>query len=91
MPHNLLHNELINHGWITTNDNASKVIYKHPRNTHLAAYNEFILDYQSPCEVAITVPMPSNSVAYRHTFPLEDVSVVQTYLQLHIANNRPKA
>jgi hypothetical protein len=85
--HNILHNELINNGWaVDKNSNKNKIIYK-CKNTVLNPYDEFILDYISAYEVAVTVPIPSSSVSYRNVFLQRDTTVIQNYLKIHLSNN----
>ena len=86
--HNILNNELTNNGWTTSGENnLNKFVYKNHKNTNLAAYNEFILDYKPSYEVAITVPIPYSSISYRRTFPQEDIKVIHEYLRMHLSNN----
>ena len=85
--HDILHTELINNGWsVDSISNSNKIIYK-SKNTILNPYDEFILDYISSNEVAVTVPIPSSSIAYRNVFLQRDTTVIQEYLQIHLSNN----
>ena len=88
--HNILHNELITNGWSITNNNNNYnnnnrniYIYKNNKNV----YDEFILDYISKNEVAVTVPIPCSSISYRNIFQQRDIEVIQEYLKMHLYNN----
>ena len=84
--HNILHNELITNGWtITNNSNNNRNIYIYKNNKNV--YDEFILDYISKNEVAITVPIPCSSISYRNIFQQRDIEVIQEYLKMHLYNN----
>ena len=84
--HNILHNELITNGWtITNNSNNNRNIYIYKNNKNV--YNEFILDYISNNEVAVTVPIPCSSISYRNIFQQKDTEVIQEYLKMHLYNN----
>ena len=81
--HNILHNELNNNGWCldSNKSNNKKFIYKCKN-----PYDEFILDYISSYELAVTVPIPSSSIAYRNTFNQKNIQVIQEYLNMHLSN-----
>lgn len=88
--HDILHNELNNSGWTLDNNNRNnnKFIYKYKNGNHVNPYDEFILEYISSYEVAVTVPISycSSSIAYRNTFNQRDIQVIQEYLNMHLSN-----
>ena len=85
--HNILHNELNNNGWsLDSNIKNKKFIYKKKRANQFNPYDEFILDYISSYELAVTVPIPCSSIAYRNTFNQKDTQVIQEYLNMHLSN-----
>ena len=81
--HSILHIELANNGWIVDKNksNSKKFIYSN-RNP----YDEFILDYSSTNEIAVTVPINRSSIAYRNTFQQKDIQIIQEYLNMHLDN-----
>jgi hypothetical protein len=88
LQHNILHNNLNNSGWTLDNKNSNnkKFIYKNKHANQVNPYDEFILDYISSYEVAVTVPIPCSSISYRNTFNQRDVQVIQEYLNMHLSN-----
>ena len=81
--HSILHNELTNNGWYVdrTNSNSNKFIYSNEN-----PYDEFILDYSSSHEIAVTVPINGSCIAYRNTFQERDMQSIQAYLNIHLSN-----
>ena len=86
--HKILHNELDNNGWSldSNNSNKKKFIYKYKKANDINPNDEFVLDYISSYEVAVTVPIPCSSIAYRNKFKQGDIQVIQEYLNIHLSN-----
>jgi len=84
--HNAIHNELVNNGWTIDNSNSNnkkKFIYT---RSNVNPYDEFIINYISANEVAVTVPIPCSSISYRNTFLQRDTQIIQDYLKMHLSN-----
>jgi len=90
LQHNILHNELNKNGWSLdnniNNNNNKKFIYKIKHANNINQYDEFVLDYISSYELAITVPIPCSSISYRNTFKQKDIQGIQEYLKMHLSN-----
>ena len=94
---NIIHNELVNNGWHTSNranisipitNTYIKFIYKKQKFNSLP-FAEFIIEYISKNEIAITVPIPfrESCLSYRNIFSIEDVDSIQDYIKIHLSNN----
>ena len=82
LPHTI-HNTLIEAGWTPKNVNSNKYVYRHKD-----PYDEFILEYISPKDILITVPIPfrGSSMAYQKTFSTDNMAIILNYLQIHLGN-----
>jgi uncharacterized protein YaiI (UPF0178 family) len=86
--HDTIHNTLLAAGW-SQNDkknvstSKSKFVY-HDKDP----YDEFILEYISPKDILITVPIPfrGSSMAYQKTFSTDNMAIILNYLQVHLGN-----
>jgi hypothetical protein len=83
--HHIFHNELIENGWLISNNMSTSKSYIYKNNKNV--YDEFILDYISNYQVAVTVPIPCSTISYRNIFQQKDTKVIQEYLKLHVNNN----
>jgi hypothetical protein len=87
---NILHDEFINNGWVkSTNTSNNKYVYKHSKLDDFI-FDEFIFDYSSDNEVAITVPIPfkNSSISYRNSFSLKNITDIRDYIKTHLSNNQ---
>jgi len=88
LPHTI-HNTLIEAGWtpknvkIGTSVSSNKYVYRHKD-----PYDEYILEYISPKDILITVPIPfrGSSMAYQKTFSTDNMAIILNYLQIHLGN-----
>ena len=80
--HGDIHNEFINHGWKETQV-QNKYIYR-----KASPFDEFIIEYISATQVAVTVPIPfqTSSTAYKNTFTRQQTADIPDYIKLHLAN-----
>jgi hypothetical protein len=83
--HHTIHNTLLDAGWTPKNvsTNNSKFTYRQKD-----PYDEFILEYISPKDILITVPIPfrGSSLAYQKTFYADNMEIILNYLQIHLGN-----
>jgi hypothetical protein len=77
-----IHQEIINNGWVEEKY-KNKYIY-HNSNP----YDKLIIEYISPEEVSITVPIPfrDSSISYNSIFNKDDINDIHNYIKLHLSN-----
>ena len=94
LPHTI-HNTLIEAGWTPKNVNISTSVRSNTSVSsnkyvyiHKDPYDEFILEYISPKDILITVPIPfrGSSMAYQKTFSTDNMAIILNYLQIHLGN-----
>jgi hypothetical protein len=90
--HNSIHNTLLEAGWTlkhtgvsSPTDSPNTYVYRNKD-----PYDEFILEYTSPIDLLITVPIPfrGKSLAYQKTFSTDNIAVILNYLEIHLGNYR---
>ncbi len=96
MNHNIIHDEFIKNGWpcvagpcvSVSVSVAGPCKYKYNKYNTLTPYDDFIIEYISPDEVSVTVPIPfrESSISYTNTFYSDDMNNIHNYIKLHLSN-----
>ena len=62
--------------------------YTYNKYNTLTPYDDFIIEYISPDEVSVTVPIPfrESSISYTNTFYSDDMITIHNYIKLHLSN-----
>jgi hypothetical protein len=90
--HNTIHNTLNEAGWSITSASASTSASSNTSNKFVYRnkdpYDEFVLEYISPTDIVITVPIPfrGGSLAYQKIFSTDNMVIILNYLQIHLGN-----
>jgi hypothetical protein len=90
MIQSIIEEELTKNGWSCTFDkNKKNTIRFHNRKYYASnPYDEFIIEYISKDEVAVTVPIPfcESSISYTHVFNESNMNDIHDYIKMHLSN-----